>query len=93
MRRMKDFRFSGGAALLAAFFLTLTGIFSTGKALAGEPVISKGVMIQDIDVGGLTKEEANAHVIEALSRLGAASVILNVEGQSLSATLSELGYS
>ncbi len=67
-------------------------VLRAATAFAGESgVISDGVFIGDMDVGGKTPEEAEKMVREQVSQLSSALVTLQMGDDQVSATLGQLG--
>lgn len=77
--------------------LLLTGLFAgtaacAGSALAAEATITKGVVIEGVDVGGMTEEEAKKALQQKAQEMGATPVTLMVGDNAVSTTLADLGY-
>ena len=62
----------------------------TGR-LAGAQVISEGVYIDGIYVGGMTKKQAAGKEEDYLDTLKQTEITVNVNGHELTTTLNELG--
>lgn len=72
------------------------GVLSMGAGLAASAAgesetINKGVYIGDVDVSGMTAEEAKEAVEEKLDTLGSKTITLKAEDASVTATAQELG--
>lgn len=74
-------------ALIAAYVL-----FSYGKIKPDEDKICDGIKVDQIDIGGMTKEEAANAVNTHIQKLGSRIVQVDVNGKQAAATVSELGY-
>lgn len=77
------------SAVMGAVILS----FGAGAAVKAEEVdtIHEGVYVSDVDVSGMTAEEAKAAVEEKVQELGSKTITLKVEGSSVSATAGDLG--
>lgn len=76
------------SCLLAAACLTVTKVQETGA----QQVISKGVLIEDLDVGGMTREDAEAAVDGLIRAKGETAVTFTMDEHVYSTTLNELGF-
>ena len=65
--------------------------FDTTNASAADTIVN-GISAGDIDLGGLTKEEAVAKVQDYVAGYTGKSVEFLVDGNSAMATIGELGY-
>lgn len=79
------------SALMGAIVLS----FGAGAVANAEEAdtINEGVYIGDVDVSGMTAEEAREAVEELVDELGSKTITLKAEDSSVSATASELGLS
>lgn len=79
------------SALMGAIVLS----FGAGAVANAEEAdtINEGVYIGDVDVSGMTAEEAREAVEEKVDELGSKTITLKAEDSSVSATASELGLS
>ena len=79
------------SALMGAIVLS----FGAGAVANAEEAdtINEGVYIGDVDVSGMTAEEAKEAVEEKVDELGSKTITLKAEDSSVSATASELGLS
>ena len=77
------------SAVMGAVILS----FGAGAAVKAEEAdtIHEGVYVSDVDVSGMTAEEAKAAVEEKVQELGSKTITLKVEGSSVSATAGDLG--
>lgn len=85
----------GPAFLVIGIMLILIAAYAAGSYRMIRPDenrICKGIYIEDIDVGGMTREEAQAAVNQYVSKLSARSVEVKIGQKTVTATLSELGY-
>ena len=57
-----------------------------------EQTISNGVLIEDIDVGGMTRQEAQAAVEDRIRSMGEKKVYFTLDEHSYSATMNDLGF-
>ena len=73
----------GGLMMIAA---------AAGGAQASEATITKGVSIEGVDVGGMTKNQAEAALEEKAQQLGQTKVTLMMGDNPVTTTLGELGY-
>lgn len=93
MRRKQRF---GPAFLVLGIMFVLIGAyvcFAYNKVKPDDNTICSGVYIEKVNVGGMTKEQAEAAVLEYASRLGTRMLEVDVGGQRVQSTLAALGYS
>ena len=62
-----------------------------GQAFGADAVISRGIFVGGVDVGGMTESEAKSAVKEEVKRLSGQSVTLQIGDTPVEATLSQLG--
>ena len=77
-----------------AGFLTgicLFGMSGWAGAAQEDAVISKGVLIEGIDVSGMTIEQASAAVEEKAAQMGETMATLTIGDNQVTATLNQLG--
>lgn len=79
-------------AALLLLCLFSAGIKSTVLAASEDEVITKGVYIDSVSIGGMTKEQAQKAVDEYIENLKSRKVTVMVEEASEEVTLKELGY-
>ena len=72
-------------------FLIITGYFEV-EAFARESTIPSGVTIGEIDLSGMTEQEAYTKVNEYIKSYTSPIVELNVDGNKVNVTVEELGY-
>ncbi len=79
--------------VLSAFMGAVILSLGAGAAVKAEEAdtIHDGVYISDVDVSGMTAEEAKAAVEEKVQQLGSKTITLKVEDASVSATAGDLG--
>ncbi|MCM1245001.1 MAG: VanW family protein [Roseburia sp.] len=86
----------GIAAILVILFMVALIVayvlFSYGQIKPDEGKICDGIKVDQIDIGGMTKEEAAQAVDSHIAKLGARTVQVDVNGKQAAATVSELGY-
>lgn len=77
--------------LFLLFFLT---VFNTSQASAEEGTgrITKGVFIDEVDVSGMTAEEAKTAVEEFIEKLQGKQIAIMVNKETVFTTLGDLGY-
>ena len=75
----------------AITLLTLNICFET-KTFAKESTIPKGVTIGEIDLSGMTEQEAYAKVNDYIKSFTSPVVELEVDGNNVSVTVEELGF-
>lgn len=83
---MKKRSIWNGAALAAVMSL-----FMAAPASAKEMTIPAGVFVGDIELGGMTKEEAGQTIQNYVNTLADRKVTLTIEGRPVEATAGELG--
>lgn len=91
---MRKQRF-GPAFLVLAIMFVLIGAYvcyAYNKAKPDDDKICKGVYIENIDVSGKTREEAEAAVLEYASKLGTRILEVDVNGKKVQSTLAAIGY-
>ena len=78
--------------LVIVVLLLITGIFCTGFALVNinSTTILPGISIRNIDVGGLTKEEAINAITEQVNYEKTKKIQLNANGEKTSITLEQI---
>lgn len=76
------------ALLMTGFFVLA---FSGGSLAQEEQRISDGILIEGIDVGGMTASEASQAVKDKVQQLGEATVTLMMGDTPVTATLNSLG--
>ncbi len=83
------------AACLACAVLAIAGraYAASGTGQGAEPVIADGVFIGQVDVSGMTKQEAEAAVEAYVDSLTGSDLILSFNGQESRVSFSELGFS
>lgn len=81
--------------MLSALMGVIVLSFGAGAVANAEEAdtINEGVYIGDVDVSGMTAEEAKEAVEEKVDELGSKTITLKAEDSSVSATASELGLS
>ena len=79
----------GAAGFLAGIFLL--GMSGWAGAAQKDAVISNGVLIEGIDVSGMTIEQASAAVEEKAAQIGETMVTLTIGDNQVTATLNQLG--
>lgn len=87
--RGKQYLIGGVAGLM----LLATAAFSADKIFAGEDEdkILSGIYIDDVYIGGNTKEEAMEKLNQMMSQKGEEKIVLNIGQQSYEFSLDELG--
>jgi len=65
---------------------------AAGSAYAEEATITKGVVIEGVDVGGMTQEEAQTALQQKADQIGQTPVTLVMGDSQVSYTLADLGY-
>lgn len=78
------------AVLLVA--VILTGAYITISASIDDNTISKGIFIDSVDVGGMTMEQAQDAVNNYIADRETKKITIQVDNESVSSTLKELGY-
>ena len=76
------------ACLCTALFVAVTG---SSRAAAKEATVSKGVYVEGMDVGGLTREELTAAIEKRVADLAGTQVTFHVNETDVSASLEQLG--
>lgn len=84
---MKKRSIWSGAALAAVMSL-----FMAAPVSAKEMTIPDGVFVGDIELGGMTKEEAGQTIQDHVNTLADRKVTLDIEGTPVEATAGELGF-
>ena len=82
--------------LLAFILLTASenaGYAQEGSGAGPEPVVSKGIYLQGIDLGGMTQDEVMEAAAKKIDELGQTQVTVTAGDRSGTCTLSELGLS
>lgn len=74
--------------LLCVIFMALFGV----NVYADDITITKGITIGDIDVSGMTKEEAMNKAQEYINGFTSKIITLDVDGNKVEVTAGELGY-
>ena len=87
---------SKASCLFRQFLLTVLLMFLSAAALpaaafAKEKQVSSGIFVEGIDVGGMTEEEMKAAVRQKVDELAATPVTLTIDGQEITAFLSDFG--
>ena len=80
----------------ACLLLGAAGVLSWGQpayAAAEEPVVEEGVYAGEVEVSGMTREEALAAVNSYYQELAASPFTVTADGQPVETTLAELGFS
>lgn len=83
------------AVLVILFMVTLIVayvLFSYGRIKPDVDKICDGIKVDQIEIGGMTKEEAAQVVNAHIEKLGSRIVQVDVNGKQAIATVSELGY-
>lgn len=88
MRKNRQIRYACAAALAGFCLLSFSGAVS---AQDEDAVISNGVLIEGIDVSGMTLDQASAAVEEKITQLGETMVTLTIGDNQVTATLNQLG--
>lgn len=78
------------AVLLVA--IIITGAYITISASIDDNTICKGVFIDSVDVGGMTMEQAQEAVDTYIADRATKKITIQVDKESVSSTLQELGY-
>lgn len=74
-------------AMIAAYMF-----FSYSRLKPDDGKICEGVMVDTVDIGGMTETEASQAVSDYVAGKGNQSVEINVDGQIVTTVLSEIGY-
>ncbi len=74
-------------AIIAAYVM-----ISYNRIKPEENRICKGIKVDVVDIGGMTKEEAGQVVRAHLAKKGSQTIQIDVNGQMVSATVGEVGY-
>lgn len=77
--------------LLSAILAFAAGLSINAKAENTETIVN-GVVVEGIDIGGLTKEEAIAKINEYVATVTGKQAELSVDGNKAVSTIGELGY-
>lgn len=72
--------------------IVITGAYVTISASIDDNTICKGVFIGSVDVGGMTTEQATEAVDRYIADRASKKVTIQVEEDTVSSTVSELGY-
>lgn len=88
---MKNKRYLGIAAFALAAGMILVPADRAFAAEGSEETISKGVYIGDVDVSGMTAEEAKQAVEEGMDSIKSTSITLKVEDASAVVTAGDFG--
>lgn len=88
---MKNKRYLGTAAFVLAAGMIFLPADCASAAEASDETISKGVYIGDVDVSGMTAEEAKKAVEEGMDSIKSTSITLKVEDASASVTAGDFG--
>ncbi len=75
-----------------ALFLLSTCNWTKAFAAAEEEVITKGVYIDSVDIGGMTKEQAEQAVKDYVDSLKEKTVTVDIDGEKETITLGDLGF-
>ncbi len=84
------------AVTVIVFMFSIIGAytyFSYSRIKPEEGRICEGIKVGDVAIGNMTKEEAEQAVGSYRSRLCARSVEIVIDGQTVSTTVGEIGYS
>lgn len=84
---MKKRSIWSGAALAAVISLSMAA-----PASAKEMTIPDGIFVGDIELGGMTKEEAGQTIQDYVNTLADRKVTLTIEGTPVETTAGELGF-
>ena len=87
MSKGKQWNRAAAAGLICAALLAVTPVVCR----ASEETVNKGIFIQGVDVGGMTREQVMQAVDEKVSQIGQTQVNLSVDGQAFSCPLNDLG--
>ncbi|SHO48272.1 VanW family protein [Anaerocolumna xylanovorans] len=77
---------------LLSLFLLSAGNFTKVLAAGEEDVITKGVYIDTVDIGGMTKEEAEKAVADYVDTLKQKNVTVDIKGEKEQITVGDLGF-
>lgn len=80
------------AALVVIMTCVAVCILNGTKVYARETTIPKGITIGDIDVSGMTKDEAMIKASEYISSFTSKIITMDVDGNKEDITVGELGY-
>lgn len=75
-----------------SLFLLSAGSYATAFAAGEDEVITQGVYIDSVDIGGMTKEEAEKAVNDYVDSLKQKIVTVDIEGEEESITVGDLGF-
>jgi vancomycin resistance protein YoaR len=75
-----------------ALFLLSTCNWTKAFAAAEEETITKGVYIDSVDIGGMTKEQAEQAVKDYVDSLKEKMVTVDIDGEKENITLGDLGF-
>lgn len=84
------------AIIVIVIMVILIGGYAVGTCMAARPgadEICEGVFIDKVDAGGMTREEAQTALEDHVGRLAERSLEVDVNGEPVSATLADIGYS
>ncbi|WP_310604909.1 VanW family protein [Anaerosporobacter sp.] len=79
-------------SVLVLIAAVLTGAYVTISASIDNNTICKGIFINSVDVGGMTMEEAQDAVDSYIADRASKKVTIQVDNESVSSTLQQLGY-
>lgn len=74
-------------ALIVAYVL-----FTYGKIKPDEDKVCDGIKVDRIEIGGMTRDEAEQAVNLHIAKMGERAISVDVNGEIVSATVSEIGY-
>lgn len=78
---------------LVSLFLLWAGSFTKVFAADENEVVTKGVYIDSVDIGGMTKEEAAKAVEDYVNTLKGKTVTVDIKGEKEQITAGDLGFS
>lgn len=78
--------------LLLSLFLLSAGGFTKVLAAGEDEVITNGVYIDTVDVGGMTKEQAEKAVADYVDALKQQTVTVDIKGEKEQITVGDLGF-
>lgn len=89
---MRSGRLQGARLLHALLGSVVLAAVLAGSAGADEARITKGVIIEGVDVGGMTVKEAQAALRQKADQVGQTPVALTIGDNSVTYTLADFGY-